>query len=149
MAALVGLAMLATQIQASEVELAAAEAGVPVIELQGAMNSTGLGAYQYLWSVGELEPPAPPPPRVVSRPLGVWDRLAACESTGRWSANTGNGYFGGIQFDRGTWLRHGGGMFAARADLATREQQIVVGERTLAAQGWGAWPACSRRLGLR
>ena len=80
---------------------------------------------------------------------GVWDRLAMCESTQNWSANTGNGYFGGLQFDRGTWLRHGGAAFAPRADLASRTAQIAVAERTLAVQGWGAWPVCSRRLGLR
>jgi len=80
---------------------------------------------------------------------GVWDRLAMCESTQNWSANTGNGYFGGLQFDRGTWLRHGGAAFAPRADLASRTAQIAIAERTLAAQGWGAWPVCSRRLGLR
>jgi|SRR5215467_1041066 len=80
---------------------------------------------------------------------GVWDRLAMCESTQNWSANTGNGYFGGLQFDRGTWLRHGGAAFAPRADLASRTAQIAIAERTLAVQGWGAWPVCSRRLGLR
>lgn len=72
-----------------------------------------------------------------------------CESTLRWSANSGNGFFGGLQFDRGTWLRHGGGEYAPRADLATRAQQIDIAIRTQAVQGWGAWPACSRRLGLR
>jgi|SRR5215471_2477394 len=92
------------------------------------------------------EAPEPPP----SAPAyGVWDRLATCESTQNWSANTGNGYFGGLQFDRGTWLRHGGAAFAPRADLATRAAQIAIAERTLAVQGWAAWPACSRRLGLR
>lgn len=92
----------------------------------------------------EIAVPTPSEPA-----YGVWDRLAMCESTQRWSANTGNGYYGGLQFDYGTWLRHGGAQFAPRADLASRAQQISVAERTLAAQGWGAWPACSRRLGLR
>ncbi|MFT4041602.1 MAG: transglycosylase family protein [Gordonia sp. (in: high G+C Gram-positive bacteria)] len=83
-------------------------------------------------------------------PVGsVWDQLAQCESTGNWAINTGNGFYGGIQFDQGTWDRWGGQEYAARPDLATREEQIAIATRTLAAQGWGAWPACSSRLGLR
>ena len=78
----------------------------------------------------------------------VWDRVAACESGGNWSINTGNGYYGGLQFSYQTWLGNGGGDFAQRADLATREQQIAIAEKVLAAQGWGAWPACSAGLGL-
>ena len=80
---------------------------------------------------------------------GVWDRLAQCESGGNWAINTGNGSFGGLQFAQGTWEGFGGGTFAPRADLASREQQIIVAERTLRGQGWGAWPACSRKLALR
>lgn len=79
----------------------------------------------------------------------LWDRLAQCEAGGNWHINTGNGYYGGLQFAAGTWTSHGGGQFAPRADLASREQQIAVGERVLASQGWGAWPACAARLGLR
>ena len=79
----------------------------------------------------------------------VWDSLAQCESGGNWHIDTGNGYYGGLQFLPSTWLGFGGGEFAPRADLATREQQITVAERVLAVQGWGAWPACSTRLGLR
>jgi resuscitation-promoting factor RpfA len=79
---------------------------------------------------------------------GTWDQLAQCESGGNWSINTGNGYSGGLQFHPATWSGHGGGEFAASAHQATREQQIMVAERVLATQGWGAWPACSRRLGL-
>ena len=79
----------------------------------------------------------------------TWDDLAQCESGGNWSINTGNGYFGGLQFAAATWSGLGGEEFAPRADLATREQQIAVAERVLAVQGWGAWPACARRLGLR
>ncbi|WP_139058102.1 resuscitation-promoting factor [Tsukamurella pseudospumae] len=81
-------------------------------------------------------------------PGSVWDRLVQCESTGNWAINTGNGFYGGVQFDYGTWLRHGGGKYAPRADLATREEQIDIARKTLSAQGWGAWPACSSRLGL-
>lgn len=79
----------------------------------------------------------------------VWDAIAACESGGNWSINTGNGYHGGLQFNPGTWAAYGGTAYAPTADLATREQQIAIAERTQAAQGWGAWPACTARLGLR
>ena len=79
----------------------------------------------------------------------VWDALAECEAGGDWSARTGNGFFGGLQFHPGTWLAHGGGAFAPTADQATREEQIAIAERVLATQGWGAWPACSLALGLR
>ena len=84
-----------------------------------------------------------------STPVGVWDAIAACESGGDWSIATGNGYYGGLQFSAGTWRASGGGEFAATADQATRDQQIVVAARVLDEQGWGAWPTCSRRLGLR
>jgi len=82
-------------------------------------------------------------------PDSAWDRLASCESGGNWSINTGNGFYGGLQFTSGTWLGYGGGTYADRADHATRSQQIAVANRVLASQGWGAWPACSSKLGLR
>lgn len=78
----------------------------------------------------------------------TWDALARCESGGNWGINTGNGYSGGLQFSSGTWAAHGGTQHAPRAHQASREQQIATAERTLARQGWGAWPACSRKLGL-
>lgn len=78
----------------------------------------------------------------------IWDTLARCESTSNWHANTGNGFYGGLQFDRATWLSYGGSVYAARADLASREAQIAVAERLHAARGFQPWPACSRRLGL-
>lgn len=71
-----------------------------------------------------------------------WDAIAACESGNNWAINTGNGYYGGLQFDQNTWERNGGLRYAARADLATREEQIAIGEVTRASQGWGAWPVC-------
>lgn len=77
----------------------------------------------------------------------TWDALAGCESGGNWAINTGNGYFGGVQFDQNTWERQGGLRYAQRADLATREEQIAIAEVTRARQGWGAWPTCSARLG--
>ncbi|CAN5354567.1 hypothetical protein BH09PAT4_BH09PAT4_04140 [soil metagenome] len=79
----------------------------------------------------------------------AWDRIAACESGGNWHINTGNGYYGGLQFSSSTWLGHGGGAYAARADLATREQQIAVAKKVQAGQGWGAWPVCSYKAGVR
>ena len=87
-------------------------------------------------------------PQATAAPDSDWDKLAQCESGGNWAINTGNGYYGGLQFSYGTWLAYGGGEFAPTANLATREQQIIVAERTLAGQGWGAWPACSARYGL-
>ncbi len=77
---------------------------------------------------------------------GVWDRLAQCESGGNWGINTGNGYSGGLQFAPGTWAAHGG---TGSAHNASRAEQIRVAERVRASQGWGAWPACSSKLGLR
>jgi len=79
----------------------------------------------------------------------VWDRLASCESGGNWSINTGNGYYGGLQFSQSTWEGVGGTRYAPRADLASREQQIAAAEVLLKSSGWGAWPACSSQLGLR
>lgn len=92
---------------------------------------------------------------VVTTPVGtaavrsVWDDLAGCESSERWDVNTGNGYFGGLQFKQSTWEAFGGLGYATRADLATRDEQIAVATKTQAVQGWQAWPACSRKLGLR
>ncbi|GCE36350.1 transglycosylase family protein [Rhodococcus sp. USK10] len=79
----------------------------------------------------------------------VWDALAQCEATGNWAINTGNGFFGGVQFDQNTWERQGGLKYAPRADLASREEQIAIASQTQRTQGWGAWPTCSGRLGVR
>ncbi|MDQ3449762.1 MAG: transglycosylase family protein, partial [Actinomycetota bacterium] len=78
----------------------------------------------------------------------VWDQLAQCESGGDWAINTGNGYYGGLQFSYDTWAAYGGGAYAETADQASREQQIAIAEKVQSAQGWGAWPACSAELGL-
>ena len=75
-----------------------------------------------------------------------WDAVAQCESTGNWSINTGNGYYGGLQFSQSTWAEYGGLAYAARADLATKAQQIAIAEKVLAGQGKGAWPVCGRGL---
>lgn len=78
---------------------------------------------------------------------GVWDRIAQCESGGNWRINTGNGYYGGLQFSAGTWRAYGGGAYAATADKASKAQQIAVASKVQRAQGWGAWPSCSARAG--
>jgi uncharacterized protein YabE (DUF348 family) len=78
---------------------------------------------------------------------GTWKALASCEAGGNWGINTGNGFYGGVQFDQNTWEHNGGLRYASRADLATREEQIAIAEVTRARQGWGAWPVCSARLG--
>jgi hypothetical protein len=78
----------------------------------------------------------------------VWDRLAECESSGNWSINTGNGFYGGLQFSYSTWQAFGGQRYARTADRATKAQQITVAKKVLQVQGPGAWPHCSRVAGL-
>ncbi|MGH3497759.1 MAG: transglycosylase family protein [Nocardioidaceae bacterium] len=79
----------------------------------------------------------------------VWDQLAQCESGGNWAINTGNGYYGGLQFTISTWDAYGGGSYASRPDLASRDQQIAIATKVRdASGGYGAWPACSAQLGL-
>ncbi|MQS34860.1 LysM peptidoglycan-binding domain-containing protein [Streptomyces katsurahamanus] len=114
---------------------------------------------------GAAAAPEPPPPAAESIPAQEpaaeaatapacaatgwpWNCIAECESGGDWHINTGNGYYGGLQFWQPTWEDHGGLGYAPRADLATREQQITVAEEVLRTQGWGAWPVCSKRYGL-
>ena len=79
-------------------------------------------------------------------PDSAWDKLAQCESGGNWKINTGNGYSGGLQFSQSTWRAFGG---KGSPHSASRAEQIAVAERTLAAQGWNAWPSCSRKAGVR
>ena len=97
-------------------------------------------------TASEPEPAAPAAPFVVDE--ATWDRLAQCESGGNWAINTGNGYYGGLQFDVSTWNAYGGAAFAERPDLATREQQITVAEALYAKRGFQPWPACRIALGL-
>jgi|UniRef100_A0AAU3HSY6 LysM repeat protein len=78
---------------------------------------------------------------------GVWDRIAQCESGGNWHINTGNGYYGGLQFSAGTWRAYGGTAYAPTADKASRSAQIAIATKVQSAQGWGAWPTCSARAG--
>jgi hypothetical protein len=104
-------------------------------------------------------PPAPtttttttsttPPPAPSGQPgdpndPASWDRLAQCEAGGNWAANTGNGYYGGLQFSLATWQNYGGTGYPHQASKAT---QIEIGKRLQAARGWGAWPGCARSLG--
>lgn len=77
----------------------------------------------------------------------TWDKVAQCESGGRWDINTGNGFQGGLQFTPSTWRAFGGTVYAAAASQASRTEQIAVAEKVLAAQGWGAWPVCSKKAG--
>jgi len=97
-------------------------------------------------------PQAQPRPAAASAPIdtsgdgGVWDRIAACESGGNWSINTGNGYYGGLQFSLGSWRAVGGSGYPHQA---SKSEQIARAEILKARQGWGAWPACTAKLGLR
>jgi uncharacterized protein YabE (DUF348 family) len=99
--------------------------------------------------VGTKERPAPAQTTTAVKATAsgsTWDRLAQCESGGNWHINTGNGYYGGLQFSLSTWRGHGG---SGMPHQNSREQQIAIAERVKASQGWGAWPACTRKLGLR
>ena len=112
---------------------------LPVRALRrGAVVLTGAAAV----SLGVLAAPAS------AAAPNDWDAVAQCESGGNWAIDTGNGYYGGLQFSASTWRSFGGTTYASRADLATREEQIIVAERVLKVQGWGAWPSCSQQLGL-
>ncbi|WP_063772117.1 transglycosylase family protein [Kitasatospora mediocidica] len=81
-------------------------------------------------------------------PVSTWEKVAQCESSGDWSINTGNGYYGGLQFSASTWAAFGGTQYAPQANQATEDQQIAVAEKVLASQGPGAWPVCSVQAGL-
>ncbi|WP_438487182.1 transglycosylase family protein [Streptomyces sp. S186] len=83
-----------------------------------------------------------------SPPSGTdWDQIAACESSGDWHINTGNGYHGGLQISPATWRAYGGERYAPRADLATRDEQIAIGERIVQDRGLSPWPNCGRMAG--
>ncbi|HEX8182059.1 MAG TPA: transglycosylase family protein [Candidatus Saccharimonadales bacterium] len=93
--------------------------------------------------------PAPRPVAIAAPAVSggsVWDRLAVCEAGGNWAINTGNGYYGGLQFTLSSWAAVGGSGYPHQA---SREEQIMRGEMLQARQGWGAWPACTTKLGLR
>ncbi|MDN3022042.1 transglycosylase family protein [Streptomyces sp. S.PB5] len=94
-------------------------------------------------------PPSAPVAYDCARDGWPWSCVALCESNGRWDVDTGNGFYGGLQFWQPTWEEFGGLKYAPRADLATREQQIAVAQKVLDVQGWEAWPVCSERYGLK
>jgi hypothetical protein len=129
---------------------AADTAGVEPLDLAGAVATTGLDPFEYLYAVGELQRPVPKVTESAqcTGGCGVWDRLAQCEASGDWHSASNPRYKGGIQADATFWARYGGLAFASSADRASREQQIVVGQRGLEAQGPTAWPVCGPRVGL-
>jgi LysM repeat protein len=92
------------------------------------------------------QPTPAPRPTYSANSGGVWDRLAQCESGGNWSINTGNGYYGGLQFSLSSWRAVGGSGLPSNA---SKSEQIARAERLQAIQGWGAWPACTAKLGIR
>ena len=107
-------------------------------------SSSGSGS-----SGGSSSSPSSPPATNYASGSSTWDALAQCESGGNWAINTGNGYYGGLQFSSSTWQAYGGGAYASTANLASREQQIAIAEKVRAATGgYGSWPACSQSLGL-
>src|SRR5919106_3366649 len=101
-----------------------------------------------LYPVREVAPAPAVDPSTFVVDDATWDRLAMCESSGNWAANTGNGYYGGLQFSLPTWQGYGGAEFAAYPHQATREEQIAIAERLYAARGFQPWPACRAELGL-
>ena len=102
-------------------------------------------------TVGTKEKPEPEPSEEPSTPpssgdTSAWDRIAECESGGNWSINTGNGYYGGLQFSKGTWQNYGGGEYAAYPHQASKAEQIAIAEKVRDAEGgYGAWPVCGKR----
>ena len=120
---------------------------VPSWRARAAMAATTAGSAPAAASASapQAEPAAPvqaTPAAPASSGGANWSAIAACESGGNWSANTGNGFYGGLQFTQQTWLAYGGGQYAASANLASPAEQIAVAQRVLAAQGIGAWPVC-------
>jgi transglycosylase-like protein/LysM domain-containing protein len=120
-----------------------------VIHLDGSGSGTPASVAAPSASTESAPAPAPAPAPAASSSSGggtVWDRLAQCESSGNWSINTGNGYYGGLQFSQSSWNAAGG---TGNPANASREEQIRVAENLRSMQGWGAWPSCSSQLGLR
>jgi resuscitation-promoting factor RpfA len=117
-----------------------------------AVAVVGIVALAFAIAITRPAKAAPAPTVAAADPVEVtrhaaptWDRLAQCESGGNWSADTGNGFSGGLQFTPTTWRAYGG---RGAAHTATRAEQITVAERVFADQGWHAWPACSAKLDL-
>ena len=114
--------------------------------LRGRIGAIVLDVSATLLTGVSLAPAAPAAP--AAQAVSVWDRVAACESGGNWAINTGNGYYGGLQFSVPTWRAFGGTAYAPSANRASKAVQIAVARRVLRAQGPGAWPVCGRRAGL-
>lgn len=140
------VAALAAQ-EAERKRLAAAAAEAQRVAAQAAQQAT----VRVARTVATPAPTVSPAQQTQRTPIyppssGVnWDAIAACESGGNWHINTGNGYYGGLQFAQASWAGAGGLAYAPRADLASREAQIAVAERLLQIQGIGAWPVCGQR----
>jgi LysM repeat protein len=123
---------------------------VPAWMARDALAATSASSPAPAVSVAQADPPAAASTPAASAPAAPaassgganWLAIAACESGGNWSADTGNGFYGGLQFTEQTWLGYGGGQYAPSANLATEAQQIAVAQRVLAGQGIGAWPVC-------
>ncbi|MGC9537826.1 transglycosylase family protein [Streptomyces sp. UG1] len=126
------------------------------IALAAALLTAATPATSHATHAPQVAPPLPasgPPPKPSSlacaRSHWPWGCVAQCESGGNWHINTGNGHYGGLQFSQRTWEGFGGLKYAPRADLASRKEQITIARKVVAVQGWGAWPHCSRRYGLK
>jgi hypothetical protein len=133
--------------QQAQAALASAEAGRASAEQQAADLQAAQAALQARLEQARARLVTQPSPRTTTPATAHdWDAVALCESGGNWSINTGNGFYGGLQFTPSTWAAFGGTAYAPRADLAARSQQIAVAEKVLATQGPGAWPTCGRRL---
>ena len=120
--------------------------GVAAALSLGACGTAGAGAAPPLPTPGAPAPQAGQQgaaPVPLAAPAEPWDSIARCETGGDWHADTGNGYLGGLQLSMRTWTAYGGGQFAPRADKASREQQILVGDRVRAQEGWQAWSGCA------
>jgi len=99
-------------------------------------------------TVPSTRPPTTSKPTPSKSELGAFSALAECESSGDWDINTGNGYYGGLQISLKTWIAYGGLKFAARPDLASKDEQLIIAGNIKAGQGFEAWPACSAKIGL-
>lgn len=123
-----------------------AQTQAAVIRFQRAVGIPDHGWWDWETATAQQAYVAPVRPASSAPAFGVWDRLAQCESGGNWSISTGNGYYGGLQFALGSWRAAGGSGYPHHH---SREDQIRVAENLLAMQGWGAWPTCSRIIGVR
>jgi uncharacterized protein YabE (DUF348 family) len=119
--------------------------GVRTSDRTQVASTTVLAPKAEVEKVGTKQRPAPAAPPASNNGLN-WDGVAACESGGNWAINTGNGYYGGLQFSYSTWLSYGGGAYAQRADLASREQQIAIATNVYNSVGSSAWPVCGAYL---